>query len=192
MLAQGLPFVDGDVDKALAITITKYEGNTVQMSPARAEVIGIEADEEQGTLGVAASPAVAAVELVVNAEHKTELLGAIASLPALRGMFTETIATTIIESRAGDAEYAKLLKSYQGYETKLADIRSKILEFDESNAPGFNILELVTWSPTEEPEPKTFVVAGARTGGTRSRARSTARSRRSFITVKSILAIWVS
>ena len=166
MLSQGLPFVDNDIELALGIVVKKYEGKTVTLVPAKAEIV---ADEENGIEHVDAVPA---VEIVINEETRQGLLGAIAGLPQLRSLFTETIAEAVIEGRAGDDGYAKLLKSYQGYEKKLADAEAAILAFDEANAPGFDIQALVNWSPSEEPEIKTFVSAGA-SRGTRSRARST-------------------
>ena len=167
-LSQGLPFVDNDIEKALSISVAKFAGKTVTLVPAKSEIVADEANEIEH---VAAVPA---VEIVISEETRQDLLGAIAGLPQLRGLFTETIAEAVTEGRAGDDGYAKLLKSYQGYEKKLADAEAAILAFDEANAPGFDIQALVTWSPSEEPEIKTFVAAGA-SRGTRSRARSTVK-----------------
>ena len=166
MLAQGLPFVDGDVELALSIVVKKFEGNTVTLKPA---IVALEPDEENG---IEARAAVPAVDIIVSEETRVELLGAIAGLPALRSMFTETVAERIAEAREGDTDYEKLLKSYEGYVAKLEEKKQAILEFDESNVPGFNIQELIVWSPNEEPQPRTFVVSGA-SRGTRTRARST-------------------
>lgn len=172
MLANGLPFVDGDVEQALSIVVKKYGGNVITLTPAKAAVEAVEANEESNIEAKAAQPAIPAVELIVSEESRQELLGAIAGLPALRSMFTETVAERIAEAREGDTEYEKLLKSYEGYVTKLAEKKQAILEFDEANVPGFNLQELIVWSPDEEPQPRTFVVAGA-VRGTRTRARST-------------------
>lgn len=172
MLANGLPFTDGDVELALSIVIKKFEGNAVTLTPAKAAVEAVEADEEKSIAAREAMPAVPAVELIVGEESRVELLGAIAGLPALRSMFTETVAERIAEAREGDTDFAKLLKGYLGFESKLADARANILKFDMANAPGFDIEELVEWSPTEEPEPKSFAAAGV-VRGTRTRKRST-------------------
>ncbi len=166
-LSQGLAFLGGDIEKTLDVVIAQNAEKVVTMEPAKVEIV---ADPEND---VEQRDAVAAVELVVSDETRQEILGAIAGLPQLRGLFTESIAQSIIDGREGDDAYKELEEKYYELESDLNQVETQILEFDEANAPGFDIQQLVKWSPVEPPTAKTFAASNTASSGTRKRRRST-------------------
>ena len=168
-LSQGLQFLGGDIEKTLDVVIAQNADKVVTLEPAKVEIV---ADPENN---VEQQDAVAAVEMVVSEETRQELLGAIAGLPQLRGLFTESIAQSIIDGREGDDAYKELEEKYYELESDLNGVETQILEFDEANAPGFDIQMLVKWSPVEAPEPKTFTASNNTSTGTRKRRQIGAR-----------------
>ena len=166
-LSQGLTFLGGDIEKTLDVVIAQNADKVVTLEAAKVEIV---ADPENN---VEQRDAVAAVEMIVNDETRQELLGAIAGLPQLRGLFTEAVATMLITGREGDEAYKELEEKYYLLESELNGVETEILEFDEANAPGFDIQMLVKWSPVESPEPKTFTASNNTSTGTRKRRRST-------------------
>ena len=91
-LSQGLQFLGGDIEKTLDVVIAQNADKVVTMESAKVEIV---ADPENN---VEQQDAVAAVELVVGDETRQEILGAIAGLPQLRGLFTESIAISTFSS----------------------------------------------------------------------------------------------
>lgn len=165
----GLRFVDGDIPRAMEITVGNFEGRKIQLKPAKAEIV---ANEENG---VEAEAAIPAVEVIIGEETSEQLLGAIAGLPQLRNLFVEEIADRISEAREEDEteEYAKATKSFKSALTSMEKAEAKIMELDEAAVPGFRIKDFVLWSATTAPLPRPQTVAGGTTGSSGSRKRST-------------------
>lgn len=162
MLLTGLDFTDGDVEESLATVIKKHLGKQTQVKAAVPE---IKADEEKGIEGQTAQPA---IMVEVKPGNSDAILGAIAKLPQLRGMFAEQIAEVIIEAREGDETYEKLLTSFKSALTRVENAKAAILEFDSKNAPGFDVESLLNWRPDDAPTPKNFSVVSSGRRGSRS------------------------
>ena len=168
MLGSGLPFVGGDIDKALGIVIAKHEGEEVIV---QRHIAAVEANEEAA---IAAKDEVPEVKIVVGEDIRTELLGAIASLPQLRSLFAEQVADMINEGREGDEGYKEKVEKLAELRIAVGDMRKEILDFDQANVEGFVIEDLVSWSPDWEVSPKSFNPLAV-SSGTRRRATSTVK-----------------
>lgn len=165
MFAQGLQFMDNDIEATLSKVVAKHAGRSCQLKPARPAIAANEAEK------IEARPAEPAVEIILGEDTKQELLGAIAMLPQLRGIFTEQVAEAITEARKGDTDYEKLVVGLLEAMEAVAEATRAIKEFDALAVPGFDIDTLVTWSPVESPKPKQFL-----TGGVSNRNGSRKRS----------------
>ena len=165
MLSNGLPFVGGDIDKALAIVIAKHTEEEVVV---QRHIAAVEANEEAA---IAAKDEVPEIKMVVSEENRTAILGAIASLPQLRPMFAEQVADMINEGREGVESYLEKVEKISELRAEMGVIRQEIYDFDEANVEGFTMEDFVSWYPEYEVHPKSFV-AQSNGGGTRRRAAS--------------------
>lgn len=157
MLNQGLQFLDGDIDKALGVVIGKHTGAEVLV---QRHVPAVKGDLEKGLVDKAEIPE---VKFVVSEETRKEILGAIASLPLMRPLFSGQVADAINRGREGDESYSAKVDRIEQLKDELAEIYDEIHEFDQSNIEGFSIDDFVHWYPTYEVSPKSFASAIAAT-----------------------------